>query len=52
MNITTRSIHYVFPTKSASRSKFLVEKKKKAKTKYIPCWFRKQSMTNRQLKIS
>ena len=51
MNITTRSTHYVFPTKSASRSKFLV-KKKKRKTKYIPCWFHKQSMTNRQLKIS
>ena len=31
MNITTRSIHYVFPTKSASRSKFLVKKKKSEK---------------------
>ena len=25
MNITTRSTHYVFPTKSASPSKFLVK---------------------------
>ena len=31
MNITTRSTHYVFPTKSASRSKFLVKKKKSEK---------------------